>query len=118
MKQAAGMLYIIMLFRWISIFWFALALIGAPFGMGRMMDSAPSHAAMTHLDHMQGMDHGKMPSHEPASPHYMVCSACVAAPVVHLVPVRLAAMAEKPDFLAAKTLDGTRFLPPVPPPRA
>jgi hypothetical protein len=94
------------------------ALIGAPFGMGRMMDNDKGHASMQHMDHMQGMDHGQMPSHEPSAPHYMVCSACVAAPVIHLVPVRIAAMAEKPDFLAAKTLDGMRFMPPVPPPRA
>ncbi len=94
------------------------ALIGAPFGMGRMMDSAAGHAAMAHMDHMQGMDHGSMPTHEPSAPHYMVCSACVAAPVIQLIPVRLAAMADKPEFPVAMTLDGTRFLPPVPPPRA
>ena len=107
-----------MLSRWFSIFCLALALVGTPFGMGRMMDSAASHASMQHMDHMQGMDHGKMPAHEPSAPHYMVCSACVAAPVVHLVPDRLAAMTDKPEFPAAKILDGTRFLPPVPPPRA
>ena len=94
------------------------ALIGAPFGMGRMMDGFASHSTMQHTDHMQGMDHRQKPAHEPSAPHYMVCSACVAAPVINPVPVRIAAMVEKPDFMAAKTLDGTRFLPPVPPPRA
>lgn len=107
-----------MLLRWFSMAFIVLALTGAPFGMGRMMDGAAGHSAMAHMDSMQGMDHGDMPAHKPSAPHYVVCAACVAVPVIQLVPVRIVAMAEKPDFLAAKTLDGTRFLPPVPPPRA
>ena len=106
------------LIRLMMPFLLLAALIGAPFGMGRMMDGAAGHSAMAHMHQMQGMDHGDMPAHEPSAPHYVVCSACVAVPVIQLVPVRIVAMADKPDFLAAKTLDGTRFLPPVPPPRA
>ena len=95
-----------------------IALFGAPFGMGRIMDSAAGHAAEYHMNNMGGMEHGKMPSHEPSAPHYMVCAACVAAPIVHAVPVRLVAMAEKPILIAVEQLDGTRCMPPVPPPRA
>ena len=94
-----------------------IALTGAPFGMGRMMDSAAGHDAEYHMNHMGGTEHGKMPSHEPSAPHYMVCTACIPAPAIHAEIVRLVAMEETRSLIAVERLDGTRFMPPVPPPR-
>lgn len=96
----------------------ALVLIGAPFGMGRMMDNAAGHATAQHRHHDMGTGHEPLPSHEPSAPHYMVCSACVAAPASVAELVRVALDDETPDLMIAETLNGTRFLPPVPPPRA
>ena len=95
-----------------------IALIGAPFGMGRMMDSVAGHDAEYHMTHMHGIDQGKIPAHDPSTPHYVICSACVSAPPFAAEPVRLVLEAEVPGSLIAKTLNGTGFLPPVPPPRA
>ncbi|MGB8818246.1 MAG: hypothetical protein WCC66_10045 [Rhizobiaceae bacterium] len=100
----------------------ALAITGAPFGMGRMMDAGAGHATMHHAGHtfgtMPGMDHGSTPAHQSSAPHYMVCSACVAAPVIFAETVRMAAISETQDMPDDNRLDGTRFLPPTPPPRA
>ncbi len=96
-----------------------VALIGAPFGMGRMMDGQANHSAIHQMAGMaHGMDQGSTPAHEPSAPHYMVCSACVAGPVLNIVPVRIALEDEAPRLPHSKTLNGTRYLPPVPPPRA
>jgi hypothetical protein len=99
-----------------------LALIGAPFGMGRMMDKAPGHAPL-HQAHemaamMPGMDHGPTPSHKDSTPHFMVCAASVAVspPVPDALLLGFKLETFRPAVLAE--LDGIRFLPPVPPPRA
>lgn len=108
--------------RMFAFLFLALALIGAPFGMGRMMDVSAGHATMHQADHGSGnltdKNHGSTPAHQPSTPHYMVCSACVAAPVTLTEAIRILAFSDMPRFTEETVLSGTRFLPPTPPPRA
>jgi hypothetical protein len=94
-------------------FLIAFAVIGAPFGMGRMMDQA--HAKQTmHAAH--GMQHGTEPPHKSSAPHYMICAACVAASAPApsaFEPIVLTMALESAEPSA---LSGVPALPPVPPP--
>jgi hypothetical protein len=89
----------------------ALALIGAPFGMGRMMDQAGTHQTMH-----AAMHHDGGLAHKSSTPHYMVCAACTAfvveSPAFELTVLEAELMATVPS-----SLSGTHFLPPVPPPK-
>jgi hypothetical protein len=97
-----------------------VALVGAPFGMGRMMDGAHSHSQ--HVA-MAGMDHGdmiggKFGDHKPNTLHFVMCSATVAvqaaAPLVQLLSFQI----ERPLMVADAALRGNSLLPLTPPPRA
>jgi hypothetical protein len=91
----------------------ALALLGAPFGMGRMMDQAHAQQTM-HAAH--GMQHGTEPPHKSSAPHYMICAACVAASAPApsaFEPIVLTMALESAEPSA---LSGVPALPPVPPP--
>lgn len=93
-----------------------IALTGAPFGMGRMMDLPSSHGAM-HVSSMHDMRGGGEPAHKSFAPHYMVCAACAAtsnfANTVFEPYVLSAGLAA----LEPSALSGTHLLPPVPPPK-
>jgi hypothetical protein len=97
-----------------------VALIGAPFGMGRMMDGA--HLQSQHTA-MAGMDHGDMVGakagdHKPNTLHFVMCSATVAvqaaAPMTQLLSFEI----ERPLMVAAAALRRADLLPVTPPPRA
>jgi hypothetical protein len=97
-----------------------VALIGAPFGMGRMMDGAhlhSEHAAMAGMDHGD-MIGGKVGDHKPNTLHFVMCSATVAmqaaAPMAQLLSFEI----ERPLIVADATLRGNGLLPLTPPPRA
>jgi hypothetical protein len=102
------------LLRPILPFLIAFAVIGAPFGMGRMMDQAHTHQTM-HAAH--GMQHGTEPLHKSSTPHYMICAACVAANAPGpsaFDPLMLTAALDSAEPAA---LHGMPALPPVPPPK-
>lgn len=97
-----------------------VALIGAPFGMGRMMDGAHSqsrHAAMAGMDHGD-MIGGKAGDHKPNTLHFVMCSATVAvqaaAPEAQLLCFEIV----RPRLVAEAALQGNGLLPLTPPPRA
>lgn len=97
-----------------------VALIGAPFGMGRMMDGAHSHNQHTA---MAGMDHGDMVGgkagdHKPNTPHFVTCSATVAVQAVAPAAQLLSFEIERPLMVADAALHGNGLLPLTPPPRA
>jgi hypothetical protein len=101
----------------------ALALAGAPFGMGRMMDGAhgPAHAAMldhsAHAGHHRGQD---LPAadHPATTPHFTLCAACIGAVAQSPQPVMLAVMTGRIEAAMPDLLTGIAKLPPTPPPRA
>jgi hypothetical protein len=95
----------------------ALALTGAPFGMGRMMDNSAGHSMIHQAHQMDGMDHGSAPSHDPTAPHYVVCSACLAASAPDAFPVRIILEGDGPISGDLSGIKGSQLLPPVPPPR-
>jgi hypothetical protein len=89
----------------------SLALLGAPFGMGRMMDQV--HQTM-HAAH--GMQHGTMPEHKGSTPHYVICAACVAS-IPQSPDFELTVLDAELTATVPSSLSGTHFLPPVPPPK-
>lgn len=107
-----------MLTRILSIVLIALALTGAPFGMGRMMDTA--HAA---VDMHEGygaahQHHGsQQPDHKSSAPHFVVCAACVAAVPQALSPVQIAVLTGVLNSGFVPHFEGLRAAPDVPPPR-
>ena len=100
-----------MLIRLTALIILALALAGAPFGMGRMMDGA--HGA----GHMAGMHGDSAPQHDRSAPHFMVCPAFAAACAPDIADTLIAILAEAPRLAAVTPIDGMQLLPPVPPPR-
>jgi hypothetical protein len=92
----------------------ALALLGAPFGMGRMMDQAHAHQTM-HAAH--GMQHGTEPPHKSSAPHYMLCAACVAASAPDTSAFDPIMLTTAIDSAEPAALNGMPALPPVPPPK-
>ena len=97
-----------------------VALIGAPFGMGRMMDTAhgsTQHSAMAGMDHGD-MVHGKTGDHKSNTLHFVVCSASVAVGPVAPAAQMLSFAIERRQLPAAKILHGNSLLPLTPPPRA
>ncbi len=96
----------------------ALALTGAPFGMGRMMDGA--HASAQAMDHSQmgHMNHGDAPAHTSSAPHFVMCAACFALPVNAVLPLERIAFSENLNTLPTTILYGEALLPDLPPPRA
>ena len=113
-----------MLMRLISAVILALAIAGAPFGMGRMMDTAHDMHAMHGMTHdMSAMNHDMdhdmdMPRHDAAAPHFMVCAACVAAMPQSVVPVQIAVLTGVLKSGHSQRLQGMKALPDLPPPRA
>jgi hypothetical protein len=95
-----------------------LALTGAPFGMGRMMDGA--HASLQATDHRQmGQIHqGEAPTHEPSTPHFVTCAACFATPVGDGLLIEALELRETALALPTTILHGKSLLPDLPPPRA
>jgi hypothetical protein len=104
--------------RILSILLLALALTGAPFGMGRMMDTAHAAAAM-HVGHGAAhQDHSSQQTdHKSSAPHFVVCAACVAAVSQALVPVQIATLTGVLKSGFVPQLKGLRAVPDVPPPR-
>ena len=96
----------------------AIALIGAPFGMGRMMDSG--HQSMQTMDHSQmgHMNHGDAPAHKSSTPHFMMCAACFAVSANDGLPLERIELLEIAISLPASILHGEALLPDLPPPRA
>ncbi len=97
-----------------------VALIGAPFGMGRMMDGAHSpvqHAAMAGMDHGD-MVGGKAGDHKPNTLHFVMCSATVAFQAAEPVAQLLSFEIVRPLMDADAALHGNNLLPLTPPPRA
>ncbi len=110
MRHLAALVYII----------FVLAVIGAPFGMGRMMDGAHSQgqiAAMAGMDHGD-MIGGKAGDHKSGTLHFVICSATVAVQVAVAAAQLLSFEIERPRLVAAAALRGNGLLPLTPPPRA
>ncbi len=110
MRHLAALVYFI----------FVLALICAPFGMGRMMDGA--HSQNQHVV-IAGMNHGDMiggkaGDHKPNTLHFVTCSATVAvqatAPEAQLLSFEI----ERPLMVTDAALYGNGVLPLTPPPRA
>lgn len=104
--------------RWISLLLLALAITGAPFGMGRMMDTV--HAGHSvHNHHAMSGHHGHdAPAHDANVPHYVACAACAAAmtdgaPAMQLMVLQGALEAAIPDAMV-----GIIFVPLTPPPQA
>ena len=102
-----------------------VALIGAPFGMGRMMDGAHSQSQSAHNEHaaMAGMNHGdkiggKVGDHKSNTLHFVMCSATVAVQVAAPAAQLLSFEIERPHQVAAAALHGKGLLPLTPPPRA
>lgn len=95
----------------------ALALIGAPFGMGRMMDHA--HQTMAAMDHSQmgHMQHGDTPAHKSSAPHFMMCAACFAVSTGYSLPSERIELREIVIALPSAILHGNSMLPDLPPPR-
>ena len=101
-----------------------VALIGAPFGMGRMMDAAhgqmqvhSQHNLMAGMDHSD-MVHGKMADHKSDTLHFAMCSASVAMQTTAPAPQLLDFEIERPLMVADNALRGNGLLPLTPPPRA
>ncbi len=93
-----------------------VALTGAPFGMGRMMDMPGSHGA-AHASAMHGMHHDSEPAHKGSAPHYMVCAACAAAPYSVNASFEFVVLPAELAVPEPSALSGTHLLPPVPPPK-
>lgn len=96
----------------------ALALVGAPFGMGRMMDGA--HASVQAMDHSNigHMNHGDAPVHKSSTPHFLMCAACFAVSVSDALPFERVELREIAIARPALILHGEALLPDLPPPRA
>jgi hypothetical protein len=92
----------------------ALAIIGAPFGMGRMMDQVGAHQTM-HASH--DMQHGAMPVHKNSTPHYMICAACVAAGVQAFSAFDPIVLNATLDDAEPSVFHGADLLPLLQPPR-
>jgi hypothetical protein len=93
----------------------ALALTGAPFGMGRMMDGA--HASVQVMDQSQ-MGHNDLPTHKSSTPHFTMCAACFAVSTGYGMPLEQIELREIVIALPSATLHGKSMLPDLPPPRA
>lgn len=96
----------------------ALALTGAPFGMGRMMDGA--HASEQAMDHsqMEHMNHSEAPVHKSSTPHFMMCAACFAVSAQSSSLPEPVKLREIVSMLPISILHGNTLLPDLPPPRA
>lgn len=111
-----------MLTRWLAIFLFAVALTGAPFGMGRMMDTEHASVmhdahAMAHHGHRQP-DAGHIPGHDPAAPHFAACAACAAHLPLTGEAAQIAVLSGALQTGTTPRLSGIPALPDLPPPRA
>ena len=119
-KSCDGQARLQTMIRWFATLIIAIALTGAPFGMGRMMDGAHDMAAMQGMSHnMSAMHHDTdMPKHAAAVPHFMMCAACVAAVPDTLSMAQIAVLTGvlKAGFIPQ--LEGVRAAPDLPPPRA
>jgi hypothetical protein len=92
----------------------ACALLGAPFGMGRMMDDSNAHQNM-HASHKANDD--LVPAHKSSTPHYMVCAACVAAGVPAFLDFDPIVLNATLGDAKPSAFRGAELLPPLPPPR-
>jgi hypothetical protein len=96
-----------------------IALTGAPFGMGRMMDHA--HQTIAMVDHSamghQGMHHGEAPADKPSTPHFMMCAACFTVAPAMGLQAETIALAERVTRLPTTILHGKSLMPDLPPPR-
>jgi hypothetical protein len=95
-----------------------LALTGAPFGMGRMMDGAHSSVQVMNHSQMGHMNHGDAPAHKSSTPHFMMCAACFAVSVMDSSPPERLQAREIVIALPSAILHGEVLLPDLPPPRA
>jgi uncharacterized protein involved in copper resistance len=96
----------------------ALALVGAPFGMGRMMDG--EHTSVQVMDHSQmgHIKHGDAPAHKSSTPHFMMCAACFAVSVMDASPPERLQTREVAITMPSAIFYGGDLLPDLPPPRA
>jgi hypothetical protein len=95
-----------------------LALTGAPFGMGRMMDAGNhSMAAMNHSQ-MGHADHSDIPAHDSSTLHFAMCAACFAVSTGDNLPPERIKLHETAVALPSAILHGEALLPDLPPPRA
>jgi hypothetical protein len=99
--------------RIISLFILALAVLVAPFGMGRMMDHANALHDM-HASH--NLEQNALPAHKSSAPNYMVCAACVAVAAQLVLISDPVALKEALDMSGSVALEGLLDLPPLPPP--
>ncbi len=109
-----------MMHRVLMMVFMAIALAGAPFGMGRMMDNAHQSAYSTadaHLDH-GAMHHGKAPVHDASKPHFVACAACATVPVEADLLAMDVTINEQVKPMPSAILHGNGLLPDLPPPRA
>jgi hypothetical protein len=91
-----------------------IALTGAPFGMGRMMDGA--HHTMQMADHGR-MAHDDTPMHKSSTPHFVMCAAWFDIYVGETLSLERLARNETMQWMPTVILHGTALLPDLPPPR-
>ena len=109
----------VMALRFLSILLFALALTGAPFGMGRMMDTAHATYSQTgHIAHETGHSGQPQPEHPAQTLHFTLCAACVASLPEMPAAVFLLVLTAPLQTARPPVISGLRALPPTPPPRA
>lgn len=104
--------------RVFAIFLLALALSGAPFGMGRMMDTAHAGHATHISQHVSGHHSDDVPVHKAGVPHFMACAACAAAMVDASPDGQLMVLQGVLEAEETTPLTGVHALPLTPPPRA
>jgi hypothetical protein len=103
--------------RVIAILLLAFALTGAPFGMGRMMDTAHAGHTMYSGQHASGHHGQETPAHKADVPHYVGCPACAAAPMDASLDRQLMVLQGALEAEESKLFTGMRAVPLTPPPR-
>jgi hypothetical protein len=104
-----------MVVRFLAIFLLAFAITGAPFGMGRMMDTAHAAHASQHMSGHHGHD---LPTHNADVPHYVACAACAAAIADAAPAIQLMVLQGALEAATANAMTGITSVPLTPPPQA
>jgi hypothetical protein len=104
--------------RWTFLVLLALAITGAPFGMGRMMDTAHAGHSIHASQQMSGHHGHDVPTHKTDAPHYVTCAACAAATVDVAPDIQLMVLQGTLQAAIPKAMAGIISVPLTPPPRA